>query len=474
MAKDNSCCKRNNRDSCYLADVRYCTAGTWVNLDNIYILTYNDELDIDHTDYMKCLCKTTCVLGDGVFCFLADGLCRIYGNTVSGVDTCTLDMLHDSRDQNVLTVAYRINLDLFTHEVFVNKDRMLLCDLVDDSDILFHILIADSNTHSLSSKYVGRADKYRISQLVGSFFRLFCCEYGVSLRSRDLAFLKDGIKELSVLCGIYILSRCSKDLNAHLDQCFGQFDGCLSTELNNSSIRFLDIYYILNIFRCQWLEIQLICNIEVCTYSLRVVVDNNGLISLFRKCPCTVYRAEVELNTLSDTDRAGTKYQDLFLIFCLDCFVLCLVIAVYRVVVWCLCRKLCRTGINHLVCCTDAVLFTKIFDLSFCLACQVSNDVVRELHTFCFQKEVFVQFLSLQSLLHLNQDSQFVDEPDVDLCDVVKFLLGNISAECFCDLPDTAVIHDIQLVKELLIGKMGEVVGHQAVYVLLQGTDGFH
>jgi hypothetical protein len=109
-AKDDSCCKRNDRNSGYLADVRYCTAGTRVNLDHIYILTYNDELDIDHTDNMKCLCKTTCVFGDGLFCFLADGLCRIYGNTVSGVDTCTLDMLHDSRNQDVLTIAYCIDI----------------------------------------------------------------------------------------------------------------------------------------------------------------------------------------------------------------------------------------------------------------------------------------------------------------------------------------------------------------------------
>ena len=276
----------------------------------------------------------------------------------------------------------------------------------------------------------------------------------MSLRSRDLTFLKDGIKELSILCSIYVLSRCSEDLNAHLDQCLCKLDGCLSTELNNSSVRFLDIYNILNIFRCQRLKIQLICNIEVCTYCLRVIVDDDRLISFFRKCPCTVYRTEVELDTLTDTDRAGTKYQDLFLIFCFYSFILCLLIAVYRIVIWCRCRKLCCTGINHLVCCTDAVLFTQVFDLSFCLSCQVCDDVVRELQTFCFQKKVFVQLLSFQSLLHLNKDSQLIDEPDVDLCDIMKLLLGNISSQGFCDLPDTAVIHNVQLVHQFFIRKM--------------------
>ena len=68
-------------------------------------------------------------------------------------------------------------------------------------------------------------------------------------------------------------------------------------------------------------------------------------------------------------------------------------------------------------------------DLSFCLSCQVCDDVVRELQTFCFQKKVFVQLLSFQSLLHLNKDSQLIDEPDVDLCDIMKLLLGNISSQ---------------------------------------------
>ena len=63
---------------------------------------------------MKCLCKTACVLGDGIFCFLADGLCRIYGNTVSGMDSGTLDMFHNTRNENVGSVTYSIDLDLLT------------------------------------------------------------------------------------------------------------------------------------------------------------------------------------------------------------------------------------------------------------------------------------------------------------------------------------------------------------------------
>ena len=56
----------------------------------------------------------------------------------------------------------------------------------------------------------------------------------------------------------------------------------------------------------------------------------------------------------------------------------------------------------------------------------------------------------------------------------MKHGLRHTAADCFCDLPDSAVIYDLQLCKEFLICKLCEIVGHQAVYVLLQRTDCFH
>ena len=474
VSKDYLGCQRYDRDSGNLADVRYGTAGTRVNLNYVYVISKNDKLDVDHTDDMQCSCKTFGVLCNSLFCFFTDGSCRIYGNTVTGMDSGTLNMLHNTRNQNVLAVAYGINLDFFSHQVLVNKDWMLLCDLVDHTDVLFHILIAYCNTHSLTAKYIGRTNQNRIAQLICSFLRFLCGKYSVSLRSRDLALLKNLIKQLTVLSCIYVLSRCSKNLHTHLGKSFCQLDGSLSAELNNRSVRFLNIYNILNILRCKGLKIQLICNIKVCTYSFRIVVDNNRLIAFLRKSPGTVYGAEIELNTLSDTDRSGTKYQDLFLIRCGNCFVLCAFITIYRIVIRSCSSKLCSTGINHLICSLDAVLTAKSLDFILSFACKAGNDVVRELHAFCFQKKFFGKLSVLQCILHTYQNCNLVNEPDIDLCDIVKHGLRHTAADCFCNLPDSAVIYDLKLCKKLLVCKLGKIIRHQAVHMLLQGTDRFH
>ena len=253
---------------------------------------------------------------------------------------------------------------------------MILCDTVDDSDKLINIVIVDRNLHSLSAKYVRRSYQYRITQSVCNFLRFFCCKYSSTCRSWNLALLKNLIKQLTVFGCIYIFSRCSKDRNAHLHKRFCQLDRCLSTELYNCSVRFFQIYDTFYIFRCQRLEIQLVSDIEVCTYCLRVVIYNNRLVSFFGKCPCTMYRTEVELDTLSDTDRSGTKYQYFLLAGSFNYFILT---SEYRVVIWCLCCELSRTGINHLIRSCDAIIMTKVMDLTLCLSCQFCDHIIRKL-----------------------------------------------------------------------------------------------
>ena len=108
---------------------------------------------------------------------------RIYGDTVSGMDTGALDMLHDTRNQDIGAVAYGINLDLLAHADIYQPGS--------DAPVRYRLMMPinssissslNGDLHTLSAKYVGRTDQYRIAELVGCFFCLFCGEYGVHLR----------------------------------------------------------------------------------------------------------------------------------------------------------------------------------------------------------------------------------------------------------------------------------------------------
>ena len=305
MSADDLGCQRNNGDTCYLTDIRHRTGGTWIYLDDIYILAVYNKLDIDHSLYMKGSCQLGCVVHNGFHIFLCNILCRVNRDTVAGMDTGTLDMLHDAGDQDVCTVTDSVYLNLLTHDIFVYQDRMLLSNLVDDADKFINILIIDGNLHSLSAKHIGGTDQNWIAQLMSSLFCLLGSKYRMASRSRDTALLQDGVKAFSILSRVYILSRCSKDRNAHFHQGFCELDGCLSAKLNHCSVWLFNINNALHIFRCQRLKIQLIRNIKVRTYGFRVIVDNDGLIAFFAECPGAVYGTEVELDSLSDTDGTG-------------------------------------------------------------------------------------------------------------------------------------------------------------------------
>ena len=56
----------------------------------------------------------------------------------------------------------------------------------------------------------------------------------------------------------------------------------------------------------------------------------------------------------------------------------------------------------------------------------------------------------------------------------MNLLIGNALADGFRNQPDTAVVHHMKLIQDFLSGKICKIIGHEAVHVLFQGTDGFH
>ena len=94
-----------------------------------------------------------------------------------------------------------------------------------------------------------------------------------------------------------------------------------------------------------------------------------------------MYGTIVELDTLSDTDRTGTQYQDFLASGSLFCLTFA---AEYGVVIRSGCCELCGTGIYHLVDCLDAVVVTHLLDFFFGLAGQSCDHIIRELDSLGF------------------------------------------------------------------------------------------
>ena len=339
---------------------------------------------------MQGFCQSPGVLLDGFLCRIGDGPGRIYGNTVAGMDTRTLNMLHDTRDQDILSITYGIYLDLFALQVLIYQNGMFLCDPVDNADILVHILVIDGDLHTLSAQHVGRPDKHRISQCICHTDRLVCRIYCMPLRSRNMTFLQNLIEKFPVLRSIHILRRCSQNFHTHLHQGFCELDSRLSAKLHDSAVRLFYIYHILHILRSQRFKIQLICNVKVRTYSLRIVVDNDRLIALFFECPGTVHGTEVKLNSLADTDRTGTQNENFFLI---GLPIRLIFPTVNRIIIRCCSCKLSRAGIYHFISGSDAPLPAQLSDVLFPFTGQTRDHIIRKFNPLCLTKQVLRKLL---------------------------------------------------------------------------------
>ena len=93
-----------------------------------------------------------------------------------------------------------------------------------------------------------------------------------------------------------------------------------------------------------------------------------------------MYGTEVELDTLSDTDRAGAENEDFSL---LSLTFRLIFTSEAGIVVRSLCRELSCAGIYHLERCADVVVMAHLLDLVFCETCESCDHVIRELDAFC-------------------------------------------------------------------------------------------
>ena len=112
----------DHRNARYLGDVRNGTRGTRVDLDNVDLVVVQNELDVDQTENSKVLCQSLGVLNEGVLVLLLDVDGRIDGDGVAGVNACALEVLHDTRDEDVVAVTDGIDLDLAAHHVLIDQN----------------------------------------------------------------------------------------------------------------------------------------------------------------------------------------------------------------------------------------------------------------------------------------------------------------------------------------------------------------
>ena len=331
----------------YLAEERHSTGGTRIYLDNVNLIISHNILDVHEALDMEPHGQTLGIVNDGVDNLGRKSLRRIYSNRVAGMNTGTLNVLHDTRNHHINAVRDGVNLHLCTLHVAVNQHRMLRRNLHGTAHVVTQLIFIVNNFHGTAAQYIGRAHHNRIADISSPGNGILLIGNGNAPRTRNIGLGQHLVKTLPVLGTVNVINGSAKYLDACLGKSLRQIDGSLAAKLNNNPLRLFLVDDIQHILGSQRLKIQPVGNIEVCGNSLRVVVDNNRLNAHLAQCPHGMYGAVVKLHALADADRAGTQYHHLaFLAGSINLILLGMEGGVIRRG----CRlELCRAGINHLV-----------------------------------------------------------------------------------------------------------------------------
>ena len=202
--------------------------------------------------------------------------------------TCAFNVLHDTWDKNVNSVRDNVNLDLCTHHILVNENRVFNSLRKYSVHIRLYLSVVINDAHILSTDNVGGTEKHGIADHICRRKRLLECHNTCTYGALDIELFKERIKLFTVLSGIYSLSRRTEDLESVIIEELCKLDSGLSAKRNNYAYRLLYLEDIHNVLGSERLKVKSVCGIVVCRYCLGVVVYDNNVITERLKCPYAV------------------------------------------------------------------------------------------------------------------------------------------------------------------------------------------
>ena len=237
-----------------------------------------------------------------------------------------------------------------------------------------------------------------------------------------------------------------------MGQFFGQFKGCLATELHDHPFRFLVFDDFPNMFPEDRFEIQLIGHVEIGGYRLGVAVDHDGLKPAFFDGQQSVYAAVVEFYALSDAVWTAAQHDDFFLVA--DLAFADATVFKSAVKIWGFCFKFRGAGIDHLENPSDSGGFAFFVQFVFLSVLHDLADlVVAEAHLFGLADDLFgkgIHFILGDFFFQGHDLLDLIDEPAIDLCGLHDTLHADAHHQCILDAEDPIPFRYLEIVDDLL------------------------
>ncbi len=341
------------------------------------------------------------------------------------MDPGAFNVLHDTRDKDLLAVADSVYLKLRTGKVFVYQYRIFNILSKDYCHIFLYIGFIEGDYHILTAEDIARTHKYGITDPFGNIKSLFGSHYCKAFGTLNMMKLQKLVKAFPVLSHINAVGRCTENIDSVFAEIFCQFYSSLSAERNNNAVGLFGLDNTHDVFICQRLEIKPVGCIEVGRNRFGVIVYDHYVEACLFQRPYTVNRCIVKFYTLTDTDRSGTEYDNSLtvgILFFYESLRLVILIEC-RVEVRCFRLELSRAGIDHLIYGDHRI--------AYLFACQLFDSPVKETEKFCLLIKLVAEFSLGKLVLTFYEIEELFKEPLVYHCNCMDLINGNAASESF-------------------------------------------
>ena len=174
------------------------------------------------------------------------------------MNACTLNMLHNTRNEYILSVADTVNFQFLAHNVFVNKYRLFCIYINSGLKIVAKRLLIRYNLHCTTAQHERRTNKNRISDFFGNCNALLDIGYSLALWLRNAEVCHYLFKAVTIFRTVDCFDIRTDNRNSECIKRCGKVNRSLTAERNNDTKRLFKLDNVHNILNCKRLEIKLV------------------------------------------------------------------------------------------------------------------------------------------------------------------------------------------------------------------------
>ena len=294
----------------HLGNIGDRTGSPGVHLNDIQFIVINEVLNVHKAFGTERQGKLGGHITDFILELLRKIKGRIHRNGVTAVHAGTLDMLHDPGNQYVPAVGDDVDLQFDARQVLVHKDRILNSPGKDPRHIVHGLLPGTGDGHILSADHIGRTQENRIAKFLRCSNSFLHGAYAHPAGTPDAELLQQFVKTFPVFGDINGFGTGAENTDSVTVQILGQLDRSLAAEGDHNAYGLFHLNNIHDIFGGKRLEIEAVRRVIVGGHGLRIVVDDDYIITDAAQGPDAVYGGIVEFDALADPDRAGAEHDD--------------------------------------------------------------------------------------------------------------------------------------------------------------------